>query len=39
MIDRHELLAQASDLGLRPGVVEKDYVLAWVLAGIHAQPE
>ncbi len=39
MIGRHELLEQANTLGLRPGVVEKDYVLAWVLAGIYAQPE
>ena len=39
MIDRQELLEQASTLGLRPGVVEKEYVLAWVLAGIYAQPE
>ena len=38
VISRQELLALAADLGLRPGVVEKDYVLAWVLAGIDAQP-
>lgn len=39
MIDRRELLTLAAEFGLRPDVVEKDYVLAWVLAGIHAKPE
>ncbi len=34
MIDRRELLASASNLGLLPNVVEKDYVLGWLLAGI-----
>lgn len=36
MIGRAELLAVAGNLGLRPGVVEKDYVLSWILAGIYA---
>ena len=39
MIDKREILEAASALGLLPGVVEKDYVLGWVLAGINAHPE
>jgi predicted nucleotidyltransferase component of viral defense system len=39
MIDRTELLAVATDLSLSPDVVEKDYVLGWLLAGIYAHPE
>ena len=35
MIDRREILDIASILGLSPQVVEKDYVLGWVLAGIY----
>lgn len=35
MIDRREILDIASALGLLPHVVEKDYVLGWVLAGIY----
>jgi len=38
MIDRRELLATAANLGLLPNVVEKDYVLGWVLAGISNHP-
>jgi predicted nucleotidyltransferase component of viral defense system len=34
VIDRRELLAAAANLGLLPNVVEKDYVLGWLLAGI-----
>lgn len=34
MIDRREILAFASELSLRPNIVEKDYVLGWLLAGI-----
>jgi len=34
VIDRRELLASAANLGLLPNVVEKDYVLGWLLAGI-----
>ena len=37
MIDRPEILDVAGKLGLRPQVVEKDYVLGWVLAGIYPQ--
>ena len=38
MIDRTEVLEMAGDLGLRPDVVEKDYVLGWLLAGIANHP-
>jgi predicted nucleotidyltransferase component of viral defense system len=38
VIDRRELLAHAGNLGLRPDVVEKDYVLGWLLAGIFNHP-
>jgi predicted nucleotidyltransferase component of viral defense system len=38
MIDRTEILAVATDLALSPEVVEKDYVIGWLLAGIYAQP-
>ena len=38
MIDRRELLAAAANLGLLPNVVEKDYVLGWLLAGIFNHP-
>jgi predicted nucleotidyltransferase component of viral defense system len=34
MIDRAEIVQLAGELGLRPEVVEKDYVLGWLLAGI-----
>jgi predicted nucleotidyltransferase component of viral defense system len=33
-LTRRELLAAAANLGLLPHVVEKDYVLGWLLAGI-----
>lgn len=39
MIDKREILEAASAFGLLPGVVEKDYVLGWMLAGINAHPE
>ena len=35
MIDRREILDIAGTYGLRPQIVEKDYVLGWVLAGIY----
>ena len=35
MIGRHEIIDTASSLSLRPQIVEKDYVLGWVLAGIY----
>ena len=36
MIDRSEVLAVASDLSLTHDIVEKDYILGWLLAGIYA---
>lgn len=39
MITRAELMELAQNLGLAPQVVEKDYVLGWLLAGIHANDE
>lgn len=39
MIDRREILEAASSLSLLPNVVEKDYVLGWILAGIDAHEE
>ena len=35
MIDKREILAIARKTSLAPHVVEKDYVLGWVLAGIY----
>jgi len=39
MISKTELLAHAKKFGLSPQVIEKDYVLGWVLAGIFSQTE
>ncbi len=36
MIDKREIIDTATALGLGPQVVEKDYALSWVLAGISA---
>lgn len=38
MINRQELLELARELSLRPNVVEKDYALGWLLAGIGQHP-
>jgi predicted nucleotidyltransferase component of viral defense system len=38
VIDRNEVLRLASDFGLEARIIEKDYVLSWVLAGIHRDP-
>ena len=35
MIDKREILATSQQTSLTPHVVEKDYVLGWMLAGIH----
>ena len=35
MIDKREILAIAEQTSLNPHVVEKDYVLGWILAGIY----
>ncbi|MCI0627225.1 MAG: nucleotidyl transferase AbiEii/AbiGii toxin family protein [Acidobacteria bacterium] len=39
MIDRREILELAREFGLSANVVEKDYVLGWLLAGIYNHPE
>lgn len=39
MINRQEIIDAATRVGLMPSVVEKDYALGWVLAGIGAHPE
>jgi hypothetical protein len=39
MINRREILEAASSFSLQPNVVEKDYVLGWILAGIDAHEE
>jgi len=39
MIDKREMLEAASSFSLLPNVVEKDYVLGWILAGINAHEE
>jgi predicted nucleotidyltransferase component of viral defense system len=38
MIPKREILDTATQTGLHPHVVEKDYVLGWVLAGIQQSP-
>ena len=35
MIPKSEILELARNTNLRPHVVEKDYVLSWILAGIN----
>jgi len=39
VIGKREILEMASALGLGPHMVEKDYVLGWILAGIAAHPK
>ena len=36
MITKQEILGVADETGLRPSVVEKDWVLGWLLAAINA---
>lgn len=36
MINKDEIIAVADETGLTPGVVEKDYVLGWLLAAVNA---
>lgn len=38
MITKREILEQATYANLQPHVVEKDYVLGWLLAGINQHP-
>ena len=35
VIDRAEILRLANEVGLEARIVEKDYILGWVLAGIY----
>ena len=39
MIDRQEVMDFAREFGLAAHVIEKDYALGWLLAGIAAHPE
>ena len=39
MIDRREILDLAAQTSLTPHVIEKDYVLGWMLAGIYGHEE
>ncbi len=39
MIDRQEVMDFAREFGLSVQVIEKDYALGWLLAGIAAHPE
>lgn len=39
MIERREIIEAARALSLLPRVIEKDYVLGWVLAAIYAHPK
>jgi len=38
LIGKQEILDLVTRQGLRPGVIEKDYALGWILAGINAHP-
>lgn len=38
MIRKQDILDRAGEWGLRPDVVEKDYVLGWLLAGVALSP-
>ncbi len=38
MINQRDLRARAIEWAIRDDVVEKDYVLGWVLAGIGTEP-
>jgi predicted nucleotidyltransferase component of viral defense system len=39
MIEKRETLQMAQRMSLQPNVVEKDYVLGWMLAGIYAHDD
>jgi len=39
LINRYEILEFSRSYGLDPNIVEKDYVIGWVLAGISEHPE
>jgi predicted nucleotidyltransferase component of viral defense system len=39
MISKQDILDRAAEWQLRPEVVEKDYILGWVLAALASNPE
>jgi hypothetical protein len=39
MISKQDILDRAIEWQLRPEVVEKDYILGWVLAALASRPE
>jgi predicted nucleotidyltransferase component of viral defense system len=39
MISKQDILDRATEWQLRPEVVEKDYILGWVLAALASHPE
>jgi predicted nucleotidyltransferase component of viral defense system len=39
MIIKQEIIDFSKEFNLRPDIIEKDYVLGWLLAGIAAHPE
>jgi predicted nucleotidyltransferase component of viral defense system len=39
VIDRAEILRFGDEFGLEPRIIEKDYILGWVLAGIYRDPQ
>jgi predicted nucleotidyltransferase component of viral defense system len=39
VVNRQEILEFAREFGLDPNVVEKDYILGWLLAGIGSHPD
>jgi hypothetical protein len=39
LIDRREIMEFSREFGLTANVIEKDYVLGWVLAGISSHLE
>ena len=38
MIGKQDILDRAAEWHLRPEIVEKDYVLGWLLAGVASLP-
>lgn len=38
MIEKGEILKISRQIGLNPSIIEKDYVLGWLLAGISTHP-
>jgi predicted nucleotidyltransferase component of viral defense system len=39
MITKQEIMDFSKEFNRRPDIIEKDYVLGWLLAGIAAHPE